>query len=133
MATTRLCPYMLEPTRLCPDTFVPTHVCTHTHLCPGTIVPRHVCAHTRLCPEIFVPTHVCAQKIYALICNNHVVTIMSGHKCVWAQTYISLIVSLTPSFYSYNLIFNFYELHFTEKKLNLLRLKFSIINNEIVE
>ena len=60
----RLCPYMIEPTRLCPHTFVPTHVC----------------AHTRLCPHTFVPTHVCAQTRY-----NRVVTIMTGHKCVWAQ------------------------------------------------
>ena len=80
---TRLCPHTCAHTRLCPHMFVPTHVCAHTHLCPYTFVPRLVCAHTRLCPEMFVPSHVCA-----LTCYNRVVTIMSGHKCVWAQTYV---------------------------------------------
>ena len=31
-------------------------------------------------PHTFVPRHICALK-----CYNRVVTIMSGHKCVWTQ------------------------------------------------
>ena len=90
-AQTRLCPTHCAHTRLCPDTFVPTHVCgphtfvprhdcANTRLCPDTFVPTQVCAQTRLCPHVFVPTHVCA-----LTCYNCVVTIMTGHKCVWAR------------------------------------------------
>ena len=111
---TRLCPHTFVPrhvcahTRLCPDTFVPHSDCAHTRLYPHTIVPTHVCAQTRLCPHTFVPAHDCAQTrlcphtidcaqtrlcphtfvpthVCALTCYNRVVTIITGHKCVWAQ------------------------------------------------
>ena len=79
-AHTRLCPHTIVPTRLCPHMIVPRHDCAHTRLCPHTIVPTHDCAQTRLCPHTIVPTHVCA-----LTCYTRVVTITSGHKCVWAR------------------------------------------------
>ena len=99
---TRLCPHTFVPrhvcaqTRLCPDTFVPRHVCAQIRLYLHTFVPTHVCAHTRLCPHTFVPRHVCAhthlyphtfvpRHFWALTCYNRVVTIMTGHKCVFSR------------------------------------------------